>query len=168
LERLSLRGTDITDTTLQQYLPDLTNLRSLDISYTQITNAGLESLSALQNLEELALGANKINGAGLHVLKLLPRLKRLDLHGRQARNTEVWTVVLTDLDLKLIGGLTQLESLNLGGVRMTDFGAAELGALTPAALARSQPNPNHDENAGRGWEITGARTSAALENGENR
>lgn len=128
LQRLNLRGTDITDTSLE-YLAQIPSIRSLDISYTQITNNGLEHLSALTNLEELALGGNKVTGAGLRVLKLLPALRSLNLNGAQKRNSGTWAVSLTDLDLDAVAGLKGLQSLDLGGLKITDAGIARLKPL---------------------------------------
>src|SRR5947209_3554318 len=112
LERLNLRGTDITDSTLQ-YLASFPALKSLDVSHTQITNNGMEYLPVLRNLEELRVGGNKITGAGLRWLRLLPHLRLLDLKGVQKRNSGLWSVSLTDLDMDMLGSFKQLEDLNL-------------------------------------------------------
>jgi Leucine-rich repeat (LRR) protein len=128
LERLNLRGTDVTDTTLQ-YLAEIPSLRALDVSYTQVTNNGLEHLAALQNLEELSIGGNKVTGAGLRVLKLLPALRSLRLSGAQKRNSGIWSVSSTDLDLAAIAALQRLALLDLGGVKVTDAGVARLKPL---------------------------------------
>jgi Leucine-rich repeat (LRR) protein len=124
---LNLRGTDVTDTSLE-YVAQLSHLKSLDISFTQITDVGLEHLASLAELEALNLGGNKISGVGLHALKLLPKLKTLSFYGIQRRNAGwCWAPVVTDLELDTISLLTGLEELNIG------FGVA-LGAPRPAGL----------------------------------
>ncbi len=133
LERLNLRGTDVTDTALQ-YLAGFPALKLLDVSYTQVTNNGMEYLSLLRSLEELRIGGNKITGAGLRWLRVLPNLRVLDLEGTQQRNSGLWSVSLTDLDVETIGGFKQLQELNLAGAKITD---AALGALGQLAHLRS-------------------------------
>jgi len=128
LRRLNLRGTDITDTSME-YVAGFPALTHLDVSYTQVTNNGLEFLPALTQLEEFSAGGNKISGVGLHALKALPRLKRLNLSGAQKRNSGTWVVTLADPDLETLGQLKGLESLNLGGLRVTDLGLVQLRGL---------------------------------------
>src|SRR5262249_59908495 len=110
------------------YIGELSELKSLDISFTQISDVGLEHLASLGQLEELKLGGNKISGVGLHVLKLLPKLRKLSFYGIQRRNAGwCWAPVVTDSELETIALLGGLEELNVG------FGVA-LGALRPPHL----------------------------------
>jgi Leucine-rich repeat (LRR) protein len=90
----------------------------------------MEHLGGFRNLEELHLGGNQLTGASLHVLKLLPQLTTLSLRGNQKRNTGIWTIAMTDLDLESIASLRQLKSLDLGGIRITDLGVSHLRKLT--------------------------------------
>ncbi len=129
LARLNLHGTDVTDISMTQFVSGMTALRSLDIGYTLVGNLGLESLASLPQIEDLAIGGNKINGGGLHVLEGLPKLTNLSLTGKQNRNGAIWSAVVTDFDLKLIGRLKHLRSLNLAGIKVTDLGVAELKPL---------------------------------------
>ena len=132
---LNLRGTDVTDTSLE-YVSRLGNLQSLDISFTQISDVGMEHLAPLSQLEELNLGGNKISGAALHVLKFLPRLKRLSFYGMQRRNAGVcWAPVVTDLELDTIALLAGLEELNIGD-------GVALGRRSRRILARRRAKPN--------------------------
>lgn len=125
LQSLNLRGTDVTDTSME-YIGSLTGLRSLDVSYTQITNNGMEFLAPLNRIEDLSIGGNKVSGPGLHILKALPLLRRLNLSGAQKRNSGTWAATITEADMEIIGGLTRLESLHLGGLRVTNSGLAHL------------------------------------------
>lgn len=54
LEELDLSGTDLTDAGLAK-LSRLTNLKRLDLSGTRITDQGLQSLQAMSALEELSI-----------------------------------------------------------------------------------------------------------------
>ncbi len=154
LERLNLRGTDVTDTSLN-YIGEFRNLRALDLSFTQVTNNGLDALGNLTQLEELALGGIKISGSGLGVLRLLPRLRTLNLNGTQKRNSGMWMTSVTDFDLETIGSLASLEELNLGGTKVTSLGLERLAnlkrlrtldlsrtAVTAAGLARLSSLPS--------------------------
>ena len=138
LERLNLRGTDITDTSME-YIASLSKLRALDVSFTQVSTVGLERLAELTQLEELALGGNKISGAGLPVLSVLPNLRKLTLGGTQRRNSGYWAVSLTDVDLELVGSLTQLEWLDLSGSLRSPLNAiSDLGVSKLAGLRELQ------------------------------
>ncbi|MDW8038002.1 MAG: protein kinase, partial [Thermoguttaceae bacterium] len=67
---LDLSWTQITDAGLV-HLAKLTNLQSLDLSETKITDAGLVHLAKLTNLQDLNLSWPKITDAGLvHLAKL--------------------------------------------------------------------------------------------------
>lgn len=129
LERLNLRGTDVTDTSLA-YIGELTGLRALDLSFTQVTDNGLEHLGNLTQLEELSIGGNKVTGSGLQVLRLLPKLRSLNVNGAQKRNSGMWVTSVTDFDLGMIGSLKSLEALDLGGTKTTDLGLERLAGLT--------------------------------------
>lgn len=128
LERLNLRGTDVTDTSVE-YIARFRNLRALDLSFTQVTNNGMDALGNLAALEELSLGGIKVSGAGLSVLRLLPRLRVLNLNGTQKRNSGMWAASVTDFDLESIGSLSTLEDLNLGGTKVTDLGMERVARL---------------------------------------
>jgi len=63
-------------------LDRLPDLRSLDLSDSRVTDAGLAGLAALTGLEELVLiGDIGVTDAGLAHLSGLTRLRKLDLHG---------------------------------------------------------------------------------------
>src|SRR5205807_10441402 len=119
----------VTDTTLQ-YLASFAALKSLDVSHTQVTNNGMEYLPALRNLEELRVGGNKVTGAGLRWLRVLPNLRVLDLNGTQKRNSGLWSVSLTDLDVETLAGFKQLQELDLAGAKITDAALAGVSRLT--------------------------------------
>jgi len=45
----------------------------------------------------------------------------LSLNGKQNRNGAIWSAVVTDFDMKLIGRLKRLQSLNLAGIKIADL-----------------------------------------------
>jgi len=131
LGRLNLRGTKFNDASVE-HLNEA--LQSLDVSFTELTDNGLERLTFLKGLEELSIGGDKMSGVGLYSLKLLPRLKSLNLAGRQRTDSGLWSVALTDFNAESVAALRQLEWLNLSGSKLTSLGLVK---LKPLAALRS-------------------------------
>jgi len=78
----------------------LTQLQTLDLSHSKVTDAGLEHLKGLTRLQTLALSeCMKVTDAGLERLKGLTQLQTLVLTRTQ----------VTDAGLEHLKGLTQLE-----------------------------------------------------------
>jgi internalin A len=121
LEHLNLCGTKVTSRVFE-HLAHLTSLRSLDLGFAQIDDEGFEHLTGLSHLEKLAIGGNRLNGSSLSFLKLLPALVDLDVSGIQRVDSGLWGLPLTDENLKRIGQLRQLRSLNLAGATLADRG----------------------------------------------
>lgn len=82
LQRLSLRGTEITDADLAA-LEDLTVLQQLDLTGTKITNQGLIHLRALTKLSVLGLRSTRCTDGGLRLLDGMAELTVLDVNGTQ-------------------------------------------------------------------------------------
>ena len=80
---------------LSDHRTTLTGLRSLDLTRSALTDAGLQHLSAFQTLRELDLSETKITTTGLAVLGRLPELEWLGL-----RNTGVGLMGRMKLKLK--------------------------------------------------------------------
>lgn len=118
LQTLGLHDTQITNAGLV-HLKGLTNLQNLGIGRTQITDAGLVHLKELTNLTSLSL-PKQITDAGLRHLKGLTNLQDLTLAGIQ----------ITDAGLVHIEGLTKLERLNLDNTKITNAGLVHLKGLT--------------------------------------
>jgi hypothetical protein len=74
---------------VQFHIGKLTSLRSLDLSNTRITDAGMIHLKGLNNLEGLSLDGNQISDAGSAQLKCLTKLKLLSLAGTNVTNAGV-------------------------------------------------------------------------------
>ncbi len=101
-------------------LTTLTNLETLDLGFTGITDAGVASLTTLTNLEWLHLGGTGITDAGVASLTTLTNLETLGLGGTG----------ITDAGVASLTTLTNLEWLSLGGTGITDTGVASLTTLT--------------------------------------
>jgi Leucine Rich repeat len=93
------------------------NLRTLLLSQTKVTNAGVQQLRSFTNLEELDLSYTSVGDAEMvQVATFLPKLERLS-----ASNTNV-----TDLSVRSIVRLPALTDLDLSATRVGDKGAALL------------------------------------------
>jgi hypothetical protein len=68
---------------VQMPFQDLSPLRTLDLSHTDVTDAGLTHLERLTQLQWLNLGGTKVTDSGLQHLKGLTELQRLLLDGTQ-------------------------------------------------------------------------------------
>jgi Leucine Rich Repeat (LRR) protein len=128
LRWLDLSGTDITDIGIE-ILSGFNSLESLNVSVTQATDNGIEFLTALPRLRELKIGGNVMTAGALMALRVLPKLVSLDVSGTQRRNSGVWQVSFTDLDLALFSSFERLEELNLRGRKITDLGMVHLARM---------------------------------------
>src|SRR5213596_808005 len=77
LKELRLAQSKVTGSSLAPFV----NLRSLDLSYSQVNDEGLQSLEGMKNLQRLLLQDTLVTDAGLRHLKDLTRLEELDVHG---------------------------------------------------------------------------------------
>lgn len=117
---ISLARTWANDAILEQ-IAGLKELRRLDLSFTYVTDRGIEKLQALPQLEELTLDTCEfITDVSTSYLRANKRLRKLVL-----RATDV-----TDVSLPYIAELTALESLDLSQTMLGDGGLESLPALT--------------------------------------
>jgi Leucine-rich repeat (LRR) protein len=128
LKRLNLRGTKITDTTLE-HLANVTTLESLDVGFAQITDVGLDRLTPLPNLKELVIGGNKLTDTWLQSLRQFPGLTSLSLGGSQRTDSGLWTISLTESGLDAITTLKELRELRLDGMPVSERWLEKLKAL---------------------------------------
>jgi Leucine-rich repeat (LRR) protein len=128
LKSLNLRGTKITDNTLE-LLAGVPTLESLDIGWAQITDTGLEHLTALINLRRLTFGGNKLTDTALGFLRQMPQLEYLDIGGQQRTDSGLWSLTLTDAGMQSIGLVTELRELRVEGRNLTARGLASLKPL---------------------------------------
>ena len=102
LHSLGLHDTQITDLS---HIADLTNLHSLDLHDTQITD--LSHIADLTNLQRLDLDNTQVTDLS-HIAGLT------NLHSLDLRRSQV-------TDLSPIAGLTNLQRLSLGNTQVTDL-----------------------------------------------
>jgi Leucine-rich repeat (LRR) protein len=96
-------------------------LKRLDLSFTYVTDRGIEQLQRLKQLEELTLDtAEFITDSAMSHLRGNQTLRRLVLRGTD----------ITDVGLPYIAELTGLESLDLSFTMLGDVGLESLPALT--------------------------------------
>ena len=119
LRQLNLSQAEITDAGLAE-LRALRNLQTLSLRDTEVTDAGLTNLSGFTKLEELFLQSSKVQGSGLSNLASLSELRVLRLDGLPIR----------DEDLRHLAGLTKLEKLDLGQTEVSGEGLKYLARLT--------------------------------------
>jgi Leucine Rich repeat len=80
---------------LSDHRAALAGLRTLDLTRSAITDAGLQHVAAFPSITELNLTATKITSAGLVVLQRMPGLKWLGL-----KQTSIGWLARTKLKLK--------------------------------------------------------------------
>jgi hypothetical protein len=107
-------------------LKGLPHLRSLHLSDTKITDAGLKQVKGLHQIRFLFLFGTKVTDHGLEELKGLTQLRMLDLSYTQ----------VTDTGLEYLKGFAQLQSLSLPGTRTSDAGLEHLKGLTSLQMLR--------------------------------
>ncbi len=129
LRRINLRGTKVTDTTLE-HLANVMTLESIDAGFAQITDVGLDRLTPLVNLKELVVGGNKLTDMGLQALRQLPSLTHLSLGGSQRTDSGLWAISLTEQGLDSIITLKNLRELRLDGMPVTTRWLEKLKVLT--------------------------------------
>jgi Leucine-rich repeat (LRR) protein len=133
LKRLDLRGTRISDGTLE-IVSGLTALEALDIAHTEVTDIGLENLNTLVNLRELALGRGRLSNFGLVALRMLPTLTSLDMSGARPTPPDSPTgrgegSGIPEETLKALQELKELRVLYLGFSTITPDGLRTLSSL---------------------------------------
>lgn len=119
LEELYLAKTLIDDTSLAA-LKQHPRLKKLRISQTQITDAGLEHLTALTHLTDLDLSENSvISDVGMSHLSKITTLTKLNL----------WRVALSDSGIQQLAGLVKMHWLNLDNTSLSDDGLVHLEGM---------------------------------------
>lgn len=119
LETLSLAQTHITDDGLRVVVA-LPDLRELDLFYCEhITDAGASLLRKADALERLNVRGTKISDSGVQFLTELKSLRFLD----------IGIAEISDTSIELLEALPALESLAIGGNRVGVVGISSLRSL---------------------------------------
>jgi hypothetical protein len=119
--QIRLDHTRVTDGDLAQLDGLEDKLERINLSLTDITDAGLARISRFPRLEQLRLASSRIDDAGLTCLAELKHLRHLHLID----------VPVTDAGLDHLHPLKSLESLYLDNIRATDEGIGRLVAALP-------------------------------------
>ncbi len=104
---------------LPPFISQFTELETLNLNNTQISDSGLAHLSSLEKLRIIYLGNTQISDAGLVHLKGLGEMVELYLG-----NTQV-----SDVGLAHLSGLAELQMLSFNNTRISDAGLAHLAGL---------------------------------------
>jgi len=132
LKRLNLRGTRISDGTLE-IVGRITGLEALDISNTPVTDNGLDHLIPLVNLKELAMGGGRRGNAALTILRMLTTLTYLDLSGAKPTPPDMPGRAagpgIPEESLRAMAELKELRVLKLGHSNITTEGLRILASL---------------------------------------
>ena len=115
---LDLRWSDVTDATVE-HLDALTQLQSLDLSGCEDHRRGATASRDTGATQTLDLSGTRISDAGLQHLDTLGQLQSLDLSRTRSPTRGYGTS----------GAMGQLQSLDLSGTKITDAGLACLAGL---------------------------------------
>jgi hypothetical protein len=142
--RVSHRGSQINDEGLRELCEHLPNLESISLAHARFTDAGAVHLAKLTKLKGLELGSQNASAQALKNLTRLP-LETLQL-GEGFHSPEAFRIVkgipslrslsitdctrLTDDDLILFASFTQLESLSMDKLPLTEERIPALAALS--------------------------------------
>ncbi|WP_145358040.1 leucine-rich repeat domain-containing protein [Alienimonas californiensis] len=145
LRLLSLQEAYPYDEDLQPVLGELTNLESLNLRQTPVTNALMPTVGELTNLKTLNLAeVSAVTEPGLKELAPLTKMEDLDLWATGATDATMTEVIagfenltalslqqtkVGDEGLKALADLKQLERLDLSETQVTDESVAVLKAL---------------------------------------
>lgn len=134
LRRLVLNSQQLTDKGLD-HLTALPALEDLSLRRAAYTAEGLRRMAErMGGLKILSFSQSGVTDDGLACLKSLPNLRRLSIYGCET----------TDRGLENFKGLTRLEYLFLGNLKITDDGAAILRGLTGLTEVRISGTQMHD------------------------
>ncbi|WP_254507804.1 SMP-30/gluconolactonase/LRE family protein [Anatilimnocola floriformis] len=118
LRSLQLSGTAVTSAGLV-HLKDLKSLERLNVCLTNCTDEGFEQLAGLTNMKRMTVCASKITGSGFQHLGGMKQLESINLHSSPA----------SDDGLAAIGKLPSLRRLEIVHTHVTDAGLAHLVSL---------------------------------------
>ena len=144
LVKCSFRGSSIDDEGMYYLCERFPNLESISLAHARCTDAGAANLAKLKRLKGLEIGSRNATPACLAYLAPLP-LEYLQLgDGLDSRSgiaevknlrtlrrlTLTHCQSLDDAGLELVGDLTQLEQLEIGGLPLPDERLPQLRALS--------------------------------------
>jgi internalin A len=143
---------------------EIKGLKRLDLSFTYVSDAGIERLQQLQQLEELTLDATEaITDAAASYLRANKHLRKLVLRGTDItdvgmpylaaltglKSLDLSHTMVGDVGLESLPSLSELEELDLGGTRITGINLNFLKLLPK--LKKLSFNGIQRRNAGACW-----------------
>ncbi|MBK8976260.1 MAG: hypothetical protein IPM29_10050 [Planctomycetes bacterium] len=153
------------DEVLERIARDAPHRRALDLSRSQVTDAGLASLEQFDELWSVDLSGTRIGDAGAAAIGTLGALRELVLDG----------TAITDAGLAKLRGLHELETLSLADTAVGDAGVAAIAHLlglravqlagtgiTDAALTALAELPDLEELGLAGTAVTPAAVDELL------
>jgi hypothetical protein len=117
----SLRGA-MDDTAFKKLIPVLSNLTTLDLSNTKITDATVAQLTPAKDLRMIRLSETGITDAAIETLVKLPALGSINLYGTK----------VTDAGVAKLAVLSQLKRLYLWQTSVTPDAIKALKEKLPA------------------------------------
>jgi internalin A len=160
---ISLARTGATNNDIERVV-EIKGLKRLDLSFTYVSDPGIERLQQLQQLEELTLDTTEaITDAAASYLRANKNLRKLILRGTDItdvgmpylaeltslRSLDLSYTMVGDVGLESLPALSQLEELNLGGTRITGINLNFLKLLPK--LKKFSLNGIQRRNAGACW-----------------
>lgn len=118
LRHLGLRASRVTDQGLNDCLPDLQNVESLDLAYMDISDRALSGLSMLSSLTELNLRHTGISADGIVSLA--------EKHWQNLERLNVANTAIADSTLVELPEIFQPTHLNMKDTAVTDAGIRQL------------------------------------------
>ena len=143
---------------------EIKTLKRLDLSFTYVSDAGIESLQHAPQLEELTLDATEaLTDAAASYLRANKQLRRLVLRGTDItdvgmpylatltglKSLDLSHTMVGDVGLESLPALSELEELDLGGTRITGINLNFLKLLPK--LRKLSFNGIQRRNAGACW-----------------
>ena len=111
-------------------------LKSLSLSVTAVTDAGMPDLRELTELETLSLGVTRVTGRGLEPLRNLRKLRELVFGDDNASSNVVGIAKAAWPDLQI---------LSLPGTALTEAGVAEIASLPTISRLELRVRSTTDE-----------------------
>ena len=138
-------------------LPRAGRVRTLSLSRTKVTDAGLRSLSQLKDLETLDLSFTDVGDSGVAHLAGMQGLRQLVLND----------TMITHASLAILAKMTRLKSVNLSRTRVNEEAVEQLRRMLPGAAVTYQADPFLDALSKSGGDMNEALRVAKGSSGEN-
>lgn len=164
IESLNLAFTSITDAGLEKLVPAFEQLKTINLSGTGITDVALTSLSKVKSLEVINLHSTPVTNAGVAKLSTLPNLKQLYLWGSNA-NDEVEKVLkekIPKIDIDFGVSAAQVEADAKKAAEEVAKADAEKKAAAEKAKAEAAMKAEADRKAAEAAAVEKAKADAAM------